>query len=54
MLKRRQQAKTEYKEAEFWRKYNASSNVAKVSEDNTAELFDKSVNALANENRKVM
>ena len=52
MLKRRQQAKTDHNEAAFWRKYNASSNVAKVSEDNTAELFDKSVNALASENRE--
>ncbi|MGJ8693718.1 MAG: SLBB domain-containing protein, partial [Thalassotalea sp.] len=48
LLKRRQQAKTDYNEAAFWRKYNASSKMAKVSEDNTADLFDKSVNSLAN------
>ena len=51
MLKRRQQAKTNYNEAAFWRKYNASSNMAKVSEDNTAELFDKSVGALADKSK---
>ena len=52
MLKRRQQAKTDYNEAEFWKKYNAINNTAKVSEDNTNALFDKSVNALTNENRE--